>query len=161
MKILFLDIDGPMLPLRAYAIRPAGSLRLHVFDPLAVALVNGLLTESGAKLVISSTWRLHGREKFEREMADNGLRPADLHDDWRTPQFDHREDEIQDWLARHPTDAFAVLDDEDVKIDNLVRVTFEDGIQWAHFTALCRLLGCDPHKALRANGGIVLLGSAA
>ena len=52
MKVIFLDIDGVIN--NAASIRKKG---LHTLDPGCVTRLNRLLDETGAILVISSTWR--------------------------------------------------------------------------------------------------------
>lgn len=60
MKLIFLDIDGvfnsetwkrnPIFAQRAYPY--------NLFDPTTVELFNSIIQETGAKVVITSTWRL-------------------------------------------------------------------------------------------------------
>jgi hypothetical protein len=51
MKILFLDIDGVLVPYDSPA---------NEFDPQAAKLLKSFLKESGYKIVISSSWRRLG-----------------------------------------------------------------------------------------------------
>lgn len=153
MKIIFLDVDGPMLPTRAYFLRANRSnnpYERQQFDPCAVAMVNVLLKASGAKLVISSTWavnhQLGGKEKFSKVMVANGLNPADLHDDWMTPRkfSSSRGLEIRWWLAEHPeTTHWAALDDDPSirRMSGAVFCTMDDGLQMEHFQKARHLLG--------------------
>lgn len=57
--LIFLDIDGVLVNLWSLK-RGRDSQGLHRADPLCVAQLNRLTDESGAQLVISSTWRLKG-----------------------------------------------------------------------------------------------------
>ena len=142
-KVLFLDIDGPMIPGRSWVIQP--QTLWTKFDPIAVATVVALLDKVGAKLVISSTWRVKGYERMVEALEDNGIDGSYLHEDWQTIRWtetaflDHRADEIREWLSRHPEiTKFAVIDDGDLPIENLIRVTFPDGLLMSHQRELFR-----------------------
>src|SRR6266566_7995933 len=113
MKALFLDVDG-VLNSRAWMIRCAGVNLLGV-DPEAVARVQEIVDRTGAKVVLSSTWRLintlvslllHSKVPvFDR--TPNLVRQAG------NPDFP-RSDEIEAWLAAHPeVTAWAILDDDE------------------------------------------------
>jgi hypothetical protein len=66
MKIIFLDIDGVLNSNDWYVHRqdnvPMDSIHaqypLYEFDPRAVARLNELTEKTGAKIVLSSTWRI-------------------------------------------------------------------------------------------------------
>lgn len=68
MKIIFLDIDGVLNHQEWYKKRYntiskkeiVSNYPLYEFDPVSVANLNLIILETGAKVVISSTWR-HGR----------------------------------------------------------------------------------------------------
>jgi hypothetical protein len=78
MKILFLDIDGVLVPYSSPA---------NEFDPQAAKLLKSFLKESGYKIVISSSWRRLGLG--EDSILFQQLRKHELLDfiyfpDWRT-----------------------------------------------------------------------------
>lgn len=93
---------------------------MNLFDPECVANLNWLIEQSGAKLVLSSSWRImHSLEEFNEHAIKNGI-PALID---RTEQLvekdptgffisKQRGEEIAEWLSRHPhvTD-FVVIDD--------------------------------------------------
>ncbi len=63
MKIIFLDIDGVLNSDLWYRsqqaeVRKSNVLELHL-DPRAIQLLNKVILETGAKVVLSSTWRKH------------------------------------------------------------------------------------------------------
>ena len=106
-KVIFLDFDGPMIPIRAYWL-PNQTKPASVFDPVAVSLLNKLVRDSGAKIVISSSWRGVGddesKEKVFETLVMNGVATSFVHEDWATPwKFSsERVHEIPMWLNDHP-----------------------------------------------------------
>lgn len=140
-KVLFLDIDGPMIPRRAWFLQRPGTLA-KTFDPIATAMVLDVLERSGAKIVISSTWTVYGPEAVASRLRAAGIDPALIHEDWTVRcQLEKREAQIEAWLKRHPeVDRWAVLDDGDLAIKNLVRVTVDDGMLVQHYHKLVSVL---------------------
>lgn len=61
MKVLFLDIDGVLNShdwfRRRVTEQPTGNYWERQIDPRAVGLLNEIIEATGAKIVISSTWR--------------------------------------------------------------------------------------------------------
>lgn len=66
-KVIFLDIDG-VLNSGKYIVALDGGFDepINQMDPLAVARLNRVTDATGAKIVVSSTWRLF----FDRKCAD-------------------------------------------------------------------------------------------
>ena len=70
---LFCDIDGVFTSART---------GWHIWDTSAVQFINWVCKETGAKIVITSTWRFnHNREFFQKFFGEN------IHEDWRTLDF--------------------------------------------------------------------------
>ena len=183
MKIVFLDIDGVVNhrgylgrgerkdpPTEAEAeiaprIRDAVSwecyrldsvmLDLRSIDPTRVVLVQQLIAMTGAKVVISSSWR-HGQtvEGMRLLLAHHGLDAESvigmtpttvLLPDGKIAERGH---EIQAWLDAHPdVESFVILDDDrdmahlsdrHVKTDNHVGIT-PDNVQAAGVILDCPL----------------------
>lgn len=152
--MIFLDIDGVlnsgdyMRALhRLYVNHGIGSTRDQygqLFDERCVNFLELIIRETGAKLVISSTWRLNGILRLKRMWGDRGL-PGDIID--TTPKYPNPEIveryyepraargyEIQEWLDNHPevTDYVILDDDSDmlthqkfVKCGNHYGITYE------------------------------------
>lgn len=103
-KIIFLDIDGTITSARTGWRR---------FDIFAVQFLNWVCEQTGAKIVISSSWRYnHPKEEFQSFFNN-------IHDDWKTDVnllsngSKCRGDEIQIWLNKHPeTQQYLILDDD-------------------------------------------------
>ncbi len=115
MRVLFLDIDGV---LNSYAYDSTRMVEDGNIDVSRLPLVQSIVDQTGARVVLSSTWRSHwdptggdtddvGRA-LEHLFCEFGI---SLYD--RTPLLDDRRDqEIAAWLQDHPdTESFAVLDD--------------------------------------------------
>lgn len=145
-KILFLDIDGPMIPVRAYFL-PNQTPLVSVFDPCATSMLLRLLEDSGAKIVISSTWGHKGKERCEALLRDNGIDPSYLHDDWVTPRkmSSARFHEIGWWLMKHPeVTHYVAIDDEDLPVDwipNAVLCDAAEGFSYRNYKECKVMLG--------------------
>ncbi len=137
-KVLFLDIDGPMITQRSTFLKQIGLNKN--FDPVASALVSTLLRELDAWIVVSSSWRVRPLEVIESIFRYNKVLTK-FHPDWRTtvkhPKFSRRE-QILEWISRHPeVKSWAAVDDEDLSpLSNFVHVTYENGITWECFQEL-------------------------
>jgi hypothetical protein len=111
MKVLFLDIDGVLNCPKT----PNPRHFPYVVDQRLLARLQKLLDRTGAKVVLSSTWRLDPIGLF-----------AAKH--WGVPFIGVCPDrpksarckEILSWLSDHPkTTRYAVIDDEDDELDQL------------------------------------------
>ena len=147
--VIFLDIDGPMIPGRAYALRTQ-TRRPPPFDPIAVAMVSRLCQESGAEIVISSTWRKRrSRDEMTDVLRQNGLGDVALHEDWGTPVLDSqtRGQQITAWLRNHPmVERYVALDDDHTvrTLPGAVLCTSGDGIGLEQYNRARELLGLKP-----------------
>lgn len=146
MKIVFLDIDGVLNYTQWYVSdRNPGNLdgKEGDIDPLCAGRVNLICEKTGAKIVLSSDWRIgwpYCIDRLEKAGIKQGLiidktpehmwvehASADLLD------FTSRGSEIDDWLSRHSEcDRYVILDDrkdftEEQKI-NFVHINSMHGI---------------------------------
>lgn len=70
-KIIFLDIDGVLNTERQHdrcvneGITPVDGFG-YAFDPIAVANLKRIVEETGADIVISSSWKLWGLDAMQR-----------------------------------------------------------------------------------------------
>jgi hypothetical protein len=121
VKIIFLDIDGVMNTASWLNTQPPFSLRLYperALHPVAVQRLNDITEQTGAAIVISSTWRMKmGLQRLREVFAGVGLRATIIDVTPSLPMRDdtlalHREQELISWLRRHPeVQAYIVLDD--------------------------------------------------
>lgn len=142
---VFLDIDGPMVPMNFWSRKDKDKKGHMAFDPAAVATILRVLNETGAKLVISSSWRNIGYERMSSILEEEGISKDYLHEDWSI-DFSYdvgmsgRADFIRTWLKRHPEiKHYAVVDDVELDIPNLVKVSTFDGMSDAHRRQLFEL----------------------
>ncbi|KKN16786.1 hypothetical protein LCGC14_0972480 [marine sediment metagenome] len=104
MKIIFLDIDGVLNTVQTLQ-RCDGFIGM---SPILVKRFNKLVKDTGAEVVLSSTWRL--AKNWRKVMAKNGLDMKFLD---RTVRLNAiRGEEIQEWLDRHDVEKYVILDDD-------------------------------------------------
>lgn len=115
MRILFLDIDG-VLNSERY-VRRCGYTGV-VIDPAKMELLKQIIDATGARIVLSTSWREHW-SSVEEACDETGSRLNTLFNSYglsifeKTPVLNAgREREIGAWLESHPETAdFAVVDD--------------------------------------------------
>lgn len=149
LKAIFLDMDGVMNNEGSF-----GDAKMDPIDPKSVKLLNGLIRDTDACIVISSTWRigqsLHwlqlmmvnvGFEFPERIIgATMEISSKTNGGIWVSKT---RGQEIALWLEQVSVDSFVIFDDEDdmdpVK-DHLVKTTFKTGLLPEHIEQAKRIL---------------------
>lgn len=140
MKIIFLDIDGVLnvevyltafwdICKRINLARPqAASLRMdamqddygNLFCPLACRRLAWIIEITGAKIVISSAWRMNGLSEMQamwkhRELAGEVIDVTPIHMNNRVKElsFTERGNEIKEWLSLHPeVESYVIFDDD-------------------------------------------------
>lgn len=123
MKIIFLDIDGVLNYNGCKTLTSSGSLFVN---DNKIKILKEIIDRTGAKVVLSSTWRF-GWRQLEQGLSDSWairdfieLRDKLLEHDIelydKTPIFDRfmrrRGEEIAAWLDKHKdVDGYIILDD--------------------------------------------------
>ena len=123
MKYLFLDIDGVLNHENWYRIE-VGKLKdsfkewwESCFDPECVKRLNNILEKTGARLVVSSSWRID-RElpvyfKHFGITTDYDVTPSVYREDeFGMKDWVDRGEEIAEFLKSHPCDNYVILDDD-------------------------------------------------
>lgn len=108
MKIIFLDIDGVIATSQCWGRGNDNKWGAYMFDPKCVAVLNFILKETGAEIVLSSDWKSH-YTLFEMNeiFAHNGVikGPISFTPSSKSYKGDNleggRSDEIKDWLKHH------------------------------------------------------------
>jgi HAD domain in Swiss Army Knife RNA repair proteins len=111
MKVIFLDIDGVLNCKNT----PNPRKFPYIVDPKLLKRFKRLLQCTGAKVVLSSTWRYDPAGLFSAKHW--GIPFIDVIPDMpKRP----RRDEVLAWLKTHPkVKRFVVIDDEDDELDQL------------------------------------------
>ena len=111
MKIIFSDIDGVL----NCSHTPNPRKFPYIADPKLVERLRSVSDETGAQIVLSSTWRYDPAGLFSAKHW--GIPFIEVTPD--CPK-EPRRNEIVTWLRGHPeVTRFAVLDDEDDELDGL------------------------------------------
>lgn len=142
--MIFLDVDG--------VLNTASLLYHYGFDYIdddMVGLLATVVQKTGAKIVLSSTWRL---QKESMRMVEEALKRHGLSVLDRTPRIEDafRSEEISRWLGEHPeVDRYAILDDNPEAgrglEDNFFMTDMETGLDRETVERMVRHLG--PKKA--------------
>lgn len=129
-KILFLDFDGVLNTARWHSQADRNSLQDEYgyrFDPAAVTNLKRILDETGAEIVISSSWKFMGLSKLremwkDRRLPGNvvGITPNSMSDEiLLNANLDEIEllpmkgNEIKEWLQKNGEDVshYVIFDD--------------------------------------------------
>lgn len=165
-KIIFLDVDGPMVPGRSLFLPRNRTLGWQwQFDPCAVGMLNFLgWMDPAVRLVIASHrvgCSSHVKDlpsstkEFWQKMLDDNQVKIPLHHHWITPRkIEARRKfvEISEWLHAHPEIThFVTLEDDlnggdDVDFDmrsefHLCAENYNEGFTHADFLAAAAFLG--------------------
>ena len=143
MKVLFLDNDGVVCLMSQWGGRskklkkwkmfndgnPPASVRMDSFDQKAVNILNDVLTETGAEIVVSSDWKLYCTlDELKQMFTDYGVikQPIDCTPNHFLSTIDKNAEirvaEIEEWLSTHPdVEKWVAIDDLDLsKLKNFV-----------------------------------------
>lgn len=148
-RVVFLDIDGPMIPATMVLIDPGASWK-RLFPATTVAVVNALCARTGAKIVFNTTHNIPIDQAPDIEVAlvNQGLDAEHLHpSDLKTsyPSLP-RDIAVREWLARHAeVERWVALDDvRFTEEPNLIWVDPDAGLHVGHLNAAIEMLGGKP-----------------
>jgi hypothetical protein len=155
-KVLFLDIDGVLNSQRsciAFGGFPHDVVgyERERFDEVALRLIRGIVKQAGAKVVLSSSWRITNAFDYIGKHLDLPIIDA-TPVKWAPGQV--RGHEIADWLKRHPEVKQYVIVDDDPdmlgeQLPNFVHTNNFDGFGWLHAEKMCALFGIDIYDVNR------------
>ncbi len=131
-KVVFLDIDGVLNTKWWYTQMDRNTPKDqygYAFDPRAVANLKRIVEETGADIVISSSWKCMGLSQMEDMWEERnlpgkiiGITPNSVSDEMllnadidSIELFHIRGEEIKEWLAKHGKRVcnYAIIDDMD------------------------------------------------
>lgn len=148
MKIIFLDVDGVLNHRGSFGPgMPSGTKRIA---PECVAALNSIVENTGASIVVSSTWRAY--PNYSKILRDAGVSGSIIGRTPNTVRFDgssvnirSRGEEIQQWITEAGyVEKFVILDDDDDMGDllpMLVQTSFEAGLTESHANCAVKILG--------------------
>lgn len=119
MRVIFLDVDGVLISEERFwraQLAPGAPL---LYSPAALTALRSLAERSGARVVLTSSWRpAPGCApaplwlQLQSVLAHNGT-PAAGATPFLADGRRDRGEEIAAWLADHPAEGFVILDDHD------------------------------------------------
>ena len=115
LPIIFLDIDGVLNSHQWHVLNPEVSRGGDMLDDAAIRVLNHLIIQTDAEVVISSVWRgLYERKELLDLLRKHGFTGTIIGDTPHLARPAQRGDEIGQWLAGHAFDArrFVILDDD-------------------------------------------------
>jgi hypothetical protein len=155
--IIFLDIDG-VLNNRQYLIikKSQGSPKGRHFDPESISILKEIIEETGAEVVLSSTWRYMGLDKVQGILSDVDF---DIVFKDETPFINDapRGWEIYKWMSKnlekyHKVRNYLIIDDDgDMMLwqaDNFVNTNFDTGLRQEHKARCIEILSRDTYDEL-------------
>jgi hypothetical protein len=140
-NIVFLDIDGPVIPTPLYYLDRSCSIRRSRMDHSALGWIVFVLKAANAKLVTNSSHNYHDVDylddrSLKHDLMAHGIPKDYFHEEWRTKFGTHygregtiRMAAIEEWIIRNGCDNWVVFDDMQVT-DNgkQVVIDFDKGI---------------------------------
>ncbi len=147
MKIIFLDIDGVLNVARSLVVNRGPCYKdnpEHVarLDQTGIKLLQRVEQVTGAKFVLSSTWRLGCSYARLGELMN-----LSIVDETPTGEINcKRGNEIQTWLVNHPdVTHYVILDDDadmlESQMNKLIQTSRNDGISYSNIKKMVELLG--------------------
>lgn len=149
-NIIFLDVDGPMIPESLYDIDMYCSAKRSTISTVALGWVLRLARIANAKIVMNTAHNIWGDVKTD--LIRLGIPEELFHEDHKTKfpkkkseakgDFYGRKEAILEWIDRQPVEIDWVgFDDENYEHKNLVLCTFEDGITSFEYEKALEIFG--------------------
>ena len=137
MKVIFLDVDGVL----NYEGCTFSCGRYVGVDPAKIKLLNHIVDETNAIIVLTSTWKMDWEpilkdqqtplgNYLDRELRKGGLKIRDK--TWDYPPA--RGEGIKRWIKERPVESFVILDDcvfdyeREGITDRFVHTRWKDGL---------------------------------
>ena len=152
MKLIFLDIDGVMNCDDYYVSNNFAEKRDeygHLFYDVSVYWLNKLINETEAKIVISSTWRMSGKQIMKEMWKHRNMAGEVIDITPILPRIGKRSAprglEIDYWLYENQVDSYMILDDDSDMLycqrNNFIEVSSKSGFGEEHYLQAKKILG--------------------
>lgn len=131
MKYILLDIDGVLTSVAhtwrcRMAHRQPNIYGLDWFDPACLEALKNIVDETGAGIVVSSSWRDLGDEVLEKVWKQTPMPGMFM---GTTPVWIlTKKAAIEAWVRSHPDDRYVILDDADLRLPNQVKTNPDMGL---------------------------------
>lgn len=145
-RIVFLDIDGPIIPFSMFLVDRMCSWH-RVIPPVTVAVVREVCKRGSAKVVFNTTHNnpMKDIDDIEIAVAKAGLPEGMIHPDMKTkyPSIP-RDQAVLEWLSRHPEvqDWIAFDDAKFTEAENLIWIDPDAGLHLGHLNTALNRWGC-------------------
>ncbi len=150
-NIIFLDIDGPVIPGPLYFIDPSVSMKRSMVSTIGIACLTSMIRAAGCKIVCNTMHNSHYVEgrSIKDDLIRHGIDKDAFHSDWQTVfgQFNlsrsfSRMDAINEWLAPNGDHGWVCFDDEKFTIDKrLIHIDFDHGITYDKYRKALKVFG--------------------
>lgn len=162
MKAVFLDVDGVLnsedLFVRHRKEGKSNSADVIELDDVALTYLQKLVQNTGAIIVLSSSWRVGDMntvhmKNLKRQLSNKGLEIFDCTTTEWQDEFNnrlYRGDQIRIWIDEYNSnhddkvDKFVILDDEcdmgEFINTNLVKTTWKHGMKEEHYLQALKML---------------------
>ena len=174
--IIFVDIDGPLLPARMHFTKANHDIILGdvecswqddfekkkriQFDACIIYALNRWVEETEAKVVLSTNWTKYAsKDEMQQILSINGFECVytSLHQDWKTTKNKSwtRADEISYWLShyRGKIKNYMILDDDTSVLNHphlnpekVLLADFFNGISWEQIFKGFEIFGLTDYK---------------
>ena len=148
-KIIFLDVDGVLNSAEfsrwLWDNHEKKYRGYEMLDQRAILCLQDIVFVTGAKIVLSSSWRISSlrTKQLEEQLLPYGL---EIIDRTISDASGGRGEEVKEWLSRHPeVSHFVILDDDDDFKDeelkkHFVQTTFYRGLLEEHVDKAIEIL---------------------
>lgn len=133
-KYILLDFDGVLTSDSftrqcVFDHRRENLFGVEWFDPSCLDALRHIVEETGASIVISSSWRDLGECRLQKLWEYNQM-PGRLDETTpTTPAYILMKlDAIKYWISEHEGDRFVILDDDNLDVPNLVKTKPQEGL---------------------------------
>lgn len=154
-RIVFLDIDGPIINTPMFYLDPMCSMQRTQLNTQAIAYVKRLCMIADAKVVFNTTHNNHFiideltgiNRSIKDDMIRWGLPDAMIHKDWRTnyPNWgDSRMRAVDEWIEGQGDSEIDWVAFDDVLFTNskrLILIDYEKGIDYAAYRKAAKTWG--------------------